>query len=202
MRRAGDSVATIATTLGMAKSTIVRDLKALREAGVDFGVLDKTTHDQAQFRSATNPANDPGRVAEQRHRILEMRLQGYQPRVIATTLGISSQQVSIHLAQAFNALNTPNADELRNIELERTDRLLLALEPSIDAGDVKAIAAATRISERRAALMGLNRPVQIEHTVLTVDLLDMEIRRLEEQLAGLTGHRSIDGEVVETQAHQ
>jgi DNA-binding CsgD family transcriptional regulator len=199
LRRDGLSIREIVRELRSSLSVITADMRWLRKQGIDLGELDKTLSIEAKERSDTNPLNDPARVAEQMQTILEMRLQGLQVRDIARTLGLSHQAVSTHLANAFSALNTPKADELRNLELERLDRLLQACEPGISAGDPKLIAAATRISAQRSNLLGLNRPIQVEHTVLTVDVIDREIQRLTGEYERLMGAPPVlDGTVVQT----
>lgn len=201
MRHDGASTNRIAKKLGVAPSTVARDLIRLRSMGHDFGVLDKQLSSIAKERSATNPGNDPGRVAEVRATILEMRLQGHQPRDIAVTLGLSQSTISVHLVNIFAAHIAPNVDQLRALELERLDRYLTKLEAQIEAGDVKAITAATRISERRAMLTGANRPIQVDHTVLTIDVLDAEIARLNAKMRQLaSGGELIEGEVVNSTA--
>jgi hypothetical protein len=54
------------------------------------------------------------------------------------------------------------ADHLRQLEARRLDRMLVALDDQIEAGDPTAINAALRIMERRSKLFGLDAPDQQE----------------------------------------
>tara|TARA_R110002020_G_scaffold261264_1_gene475593 strand:- start:2491 stop:2982 length:492 start_codon:yes stop_codon:yes gene_type:complete len=50
-----------------------------------------------------------------------------------------------------------HADQYRELESNRLDRLLRALNNGIEGGDVQAIRAAASISEQRSRLLGLNQ---------------------------------------------
>jgi hypothetical protein len=60
-------------------------------------------------------------------------------------------------------------------------------QPITDDGPVlQATATLLRVMERRARLLGLDAPAK--HEVLTLDAIDAEIRRLEEQLSQIAPH--------------
>lgn len=71
--------------------------------------------------------------------------------------------------------------EMRELESQRLDDLLLRLRPGIMLGDPKSINSAIRITEVRARLYGLNEPER--HEVITVDALDAAARELEQEIA-------------------
>src|SRR5690348_10907842 len=99
--------------------------------------------------------------AVRRTRVLEARVQGRSLRAIAAELGCAPATAMRDLHHALGELAQLEQDrtaELRVLELARLDRLLAALADKIDAGDVGAINAAVRISERRSRLLGLERP--------------------------------------------
>ncbi|MEW1719761.1 hypothetical protein [Streptomyces sp. NPDC093109] len=75
------------------------------------------------------------------------------------------------------------ADELRSVEAERLDRLFfVAYRKAVRDGELPAIDRALRIMERRARLLGLDRPAKTEITgaaggplqVEAVDLAELE----------------------------
>ena len=71
-------------------------------------------------------------------------------------------------------------DEHRRIEGERMDNLLATYMPQALAGDVKSADFVLKVLDRRAKLLGLDAPTKTE--VITLDAIDAEIRRLENQL--------------------
>lgn len=194
LRREGHTPQQIAELLGVSVGVIRSDIKLLRKQGVDLGSdLDPDVVGQV-VRFLQDPKQDQIYVNERRAQVLEMRLQGYSTTKIAQTLGISPTLAAAHLANALDMSVVENAAQLRQLELDRLDRMLTTLEGGISVGDPKAIAAATRISERRARLLGLDKPIQVEATVVTVDLIDREIERLSAKLAGAPD--TVDGEVI------
>lgn len=198
LRRERHSVAKIAELLGVSNATVSKDMAWLRSQGYVFGGTDLQVFEAASQRARTSAACDPSRIAELRYKIVEMRLTGMVPRDIARTLGISLQSVQKHLTAVYEAATVPRAEEARQLELDRYDRLLAALEDGIQLGDVKAITAAAKIIGQRVQTQGLLKPLQIEATVLTIDAIDAEIERLVAQLANVTGEQvPMDAEVVE-----
>jgi hypothetical protein len=59
------------------------------------------------------------------------------------------------------------ADELREQEVDRIDRLQLALWPNAMKGSERAILTIVRLMERRAKLLGLDAPTRIQQDVTT-----------------------------------
>lgn len=197
LRRAGNSVAEIATVLAVSNATVSKDMAWLRANGHDLGGTDLVIYEDASRRAKTADKGDPSRIAELRHRIITMRLEGHAPRDIARTLGIALETVQRHLAAVFNSLTTAKAEQAKALELDRLDSYLVALQPGISAGDPKSIMAAIRISDQRAKYQGLHAPVKSEQTVITIDQLDAEIERLTTELArAQQADNVVDGEVV------
>ena len=56
-------------------------------------------------------------------------------------------------------------EAVRQLELQRLDQMQFPLWPQVLSGDVQATTTALRIQERRAALLGLDAPKQIEARV-------------------------------------
>lgn len=199
LRRAGNSVAEIATVLAVSNATVSKDMAWLRANGYELTGTDLVIYEDASRRARTADKGDPSRIAELRHKIVTMRLEGYTPRDIARSLGVALETVQRHLASVFNGLAMARAEQARELELDRLDSYLVALRPGIEIGDPKSINAAIRISEVRAKYIpGVLAPTKIEATVITMDAIDAELQRLERLLADAEGDSSapVEGEVV------
>ena len=103
-------------------------------------------------------------ATERQGAALELRLKGMSYRQIAEQLqiqvGTAHELVNTYL---LNAVTEPG-EELRTLEVERLDVMLKAIWADVEAGDVKAIDAALKISDRRAKLLGIDAPTKIEHS--------------------------------------
>lgn len=198
LRRDGSSVAEIATVLAVSNATVSKDMAWLRANGYELTSTDLIVYEDASRRARTADKGDPSRIAELRHKIISMRLEGYAPRDIARNIGCALETVQRHLAAVFNGLTQAKAEQAKALELERLDMYLTKLQPGIDVGDPKSIAQAIRISEQRAKYQGLHAPVKTEQTVITIDQLDAEIERLTTELRRMEGeHRTVEGEIVD-----
>lgn len=132
----------------------------------------KRRHREANTPSAQRAARRPDRhtgdderIAERRVRALELRKAGGSYRQIATALGVDVatawDDVQTEMAE-LRKLAGQAAEDARELELQRLDRWQAKLEGrGISGGDHRAIAAAVRISERRAKLLGLDAPVKL-----------------------------------------
>lgn len=80
------------------------------------------------------------------------------------------------------------ADELRQQELDRLDRLTLAAWPAAMKGDTKSILAIAKLMERRAKLIGLDKPIKIEQEVTTWDGSESIDRAVRDLAALLTAN--------------
>lgn len=124
-------------------------------------------------------------TAERRARAIALRLAGLEYQAIADRLGYSSRQaarVDVERAlQANLAEESRQADLLRQVELQRLDRLQAAAWPAAAAGDLRAIDTVLKVVDRRCKLLGLDAPIRAE--VLTIDAIEANIARLTAQLA-------------------
>jgi len=137
-------------------------------------------------------------LAELRKQAFELRLAGHSQKAIGDMLGRDHSTISRWIQVEIENMIVPRVEALREQESARLDLLLTKLEPKIARGDVNAINAAVRISERRSRLMGLDAPVKVEHRNITVDAIDAEIVRLS-ALLGQTPEQALaelEGEVV------
>ncbi len=117
---------------------------------------------------------------------LEMRKAGATFEKIATAVGCGTTQAHRYVTQALRELAekiSETAQELRSLEAQRLDALLLGLWGKATKGDHAAVNAALRIMERRARLFGLDTlpqpPEPSEPTAITVRFEDPELARIE-----------------------
>ena len=105
-------------------------------------------------------------AAARRQKALDLRIAGARYRQIGAQLGVSPQTAYRDVQTALGELATlqhRKAEKLRELELERCDKLTLALWPKVKSGDEKAVRAVVAIMERRAKLLGLDAPTKLEH---------------------------------------
>ncbi len=121
---------------------------------------------------------DKVRSAELAQSVYELRLAGHPMHAVAEALGVSQSTCERAFDEWIVRTVRPKAEAARSLELDRLDRYLVALDPLIQQGNVKAIAEARAIGERRSKLLGLDLPTRVEHKVAVVDAVDEEIARL------------------------
>lgn len=114
------------------------------------------------------PASNRGRKIVQREkerRAIEMRKAGATYDQISKQLGWASPS-SAHTAvkKGMDRLITEPAEELRNLQYQRLNHLLLVSWPHAQTGDDRAIATCLSIMQRMDALMGTEAPQKTEHT--------------------------------------
>ncbi|GAA4626917.1 hypothetical protein GCM10023196_037110 [Actinoallomurus vinaceus] len=119
-------------------------------------------------------------TAERRTKAIQLRLAGVDWQTIATNLGYASRgaacQDVTRALEAHLAEEKESVDSLREIELQRLDRLQAGAWSAAAAGDLRAIETVLRVVDRRCKLLGLDAPTK--HEVRQVDGLDAEIDRL------------------------
>jgi hypothetical protein len=141
-------------------------------------------------KNATTP--NACTVAEQTTRAFALRVKGLSYRDIAAEMGCSVgwayKLVSDELAK-LQAESAEKAAELRQIELERLDGMLVAMREDIDKGDARKIETALKIMERRAKLLGLDAPTKQEVSGPDGGAIPIEDARsmLAERIAALAG---------------
>lgn len=108
-------------------------------------------------------------ISERRDQVIQLRRAGLSIRDIAARVNADPKTVHADiktmLADAIRE-NVDNADQLRALEIERLDRVMLGLSPLVFPSkggatpDLKAVDRYLRISEQRARLLGLYAPVK------------------------------------------
>lgn len=118
-------------------------------------------------------------------KVLELRRSGLTFEEIAKEVGLSRNGVVMGYKRAMKrALIRAGSEELRDIELDRLDRLQRAVWERAMNADLPAVQTVLRIMEQRAKLLGLNAPEthKVEVSVLDPNTVDAEVLRLAEML--------------------
>jgi hypothetical protein len=158
------------------------------------------------------PTSPSVAAAELDARCLDLRRSGATYRQIAGQLGISAANAHKRVTRSLDRTRREPADGLRDLELVRLDALQAAAtavlaathhviqagkvvvdgqeQPYVDHGPVlAAVNTLLRVAERRARLLGLDAPAKVDATVdgtlTTVDEIDREVVRLEQELTDL-----------------
>lgn len=96
---------------------------------------------------------------ERQKQALDLRKSGATYDAIGQALGISTQGAYKAVIRALDSLNakiSEGAEQLRRLELERLDRLFLAVYPAAISGSFEAVDRALKVMARRARLLGLD----------------------------------------------
>ena len=94
---------------------------------------------------------------------LRLRLQGKSYQQIADELGYATPSGAHQAVKKALARTVQEpADELRKVESDRMDAMLSYMWPRVEKGDPRAVEVAMKLAERRAKLLGLDAPEQIE----------------------------------------
>jgi hypothetical protein len=130
-------------------------------------------------------------LMERRARAVELRKTGATIAQVAAAIAQEFEDFSYGKGQAFKDIDSSlkqvnerlahNAEELRELELQRYDDWLLKLQPKLDVGDPQAITAAVKISQQRCRLLGLEEPILVK----VEKGIEQELNAVLESLEGL-----------------
>ena len=116
-------------------------------------------------------------LAKQRERdALDLRTRGYTYDRIADALGISRAGAAECVRRALAALKLEceeKAEEVRDLELKRLDRMLEIAQTAADQGELAAIDRVLRIQERRSKYLGLDAPTRSESHATVAAAIDL-----------------------------
>jgi len=130
-------------------------------------------------------------VIEKERQVLELRRAGATYDEAARAVGYATPQgayLAYHRALK-RTLVEAGANEARQTELDRLDRLQRAIWPHALDGEIPAANTILRLMDRRAKLLGLDAPTRITADVTTYEGgtdIDREVQRLAQLLAGGT----------------
>ena len=121
---------------------------------------------------ASKPRNLAARLRGQQ--AIKLRMAGATLNDIAKQLGFKSDAGAyksvMRELEATAQAQGAGTEAVRQLELKRLDQMQFPLWPAVLSGDTTATTTALRIQERRASLLGLDAPKQIEARV-RVDVL-------------------------------
>jgi AcrR family transcriptional regulator len=120
--------------------------------------------------------------ADLSRRCYDLRLQGFTVRQVAEKLGCSPATVSRHCRAEAEAVVKPLAAEFRQYQDEQLDAMYQAMLPKAAAGSPRHAEMAIRILERRAKLLGLDAPVQVQQDVTVQNETDRKLAELTREL--------------------
>jgi hypothetical protein len=102
--------------------------------------------------------------------IIELRRAGATWEKIASAVGYAGASGAYKAYQkAAERTIRPKLEELRDIELDRLDRMQLAVWEKAKGGEYKAIQTVLAILDRRTRILGLDAPTKIQAEVITYD---------------------------------
>lgn len=135
-------------------------------------------------------------TAQRRAQAIALRLAGMDYQTIAERLGYADRgAASKDVYRALEAnleAEAAAAATLRELEVQRLDRMQAAAWAKAAKGDLKAIETVLKIIDRRARLLGLDRPARTEITgadggPLQIEAVDLaELERLINLAGGTT----------------
>ena len=142
--------------------------------------------------SQNSKVPDP-ELVDKETKVLELRRAGLTWQRISEETGYADATGAYAAyKRAIRRTQQQPADELREQELDRIDRLQLAAWPNAMKGSERAILAIVRLMERRAKLLGLDAPTRIQQDVTTWTG-DESIDRAVRDLAALLTANDADG---------
>jgi len=144
-------------------------------------------------------------VIEKERKALELRRAGVGYDEIAQAVGYANGSGAYRAVQRAmkRTLREAGAEEIRDQELDRLDRMQRSVWPRAIQGDLPAVGAVLRIMERRSRMLGLDAPVTATIAVEHFDgqTVDAEVQRI---MATLQGQKPkaiestiVDAEIVE-----
>lgn len=99
---------------------------------------------------------------------LKMRVEGATLAQIAAEVDMTEPAVSSIISsrlKEIREITTWAAEDFRQLELERLDKLQRFLNEALDNGDMDAATLWLRLSESRRRLLGLDKPIEVNHYV-------------------------------------
>lgn len=131
-------------------------------------------------------------------KVLELRRAGFTFQRIAEEVGYASPSGAQRALERIMTRHLPQAiEEHRWQELDRLDRMQVALWPRAMKGDDKAINTIVRLMERRARLVGMDAPTKIQAEVVNYDGnrdIDGDIERIVNLIRGVDSSQPLEVE--------
>ena len=141
-------------------------------------------------RAKSATAADRVQAREREVKALELRKAGASYQQIGDQIGVSKQACHKMVTRVLGelvALAAESAEEVRRLEIDRMDAMMVGLWDKARRGHEGAVDRVLRIMTRRAALLGLDMPTrsEIAHTanVAPTDLSKLTDEELEQYQA-------------------
>lgn len=103
--------------------------------------------------------------AEETMKMLQLRQMGASYESIAKQFGLNRKTVWERITRYVRELPEEEAETLRAIEARKLDDYERRLQEKIAQGDISAIHAAARLSERRCRMLGIDLPQRHEVSI-------------------------------------
>ena len=123
------------------------------------------------------PQADNERLSGRNGQIWQAYLLGHTQEAIAAEHGISQQRVAQILREIRKSIPDEDVAELRRVDLERLDSMTPANLQLARAGDKDGVKSVLAIMARRAALLGMDAPKQVEASIQRT-VLDPDVEAL------------------------
>lgn len=104
---------------------------------------------------------------EKRQKAIDLRRKGYSYREIAAEIGATHGYCYKLVSQALKRIREETneiAEDARQLELDRLDKLWMHAYQAVEAGDIGAIDKAVKVMDRRSKLLGLDAPARHDIT--------------------------------------
>jgi hypothetical protein len=114
-------------------------------------------------------------------KVFELRIQGFTFEQIAVAVGYQGASGAWQAyKRAKESFIFESVEEVRQLELMRLDEMMFALWDRAISGDLPAVSCVLKIMDRRAKLLGLDKPEKIEVNKWDFDGadLDAEVQKL------------------------
>lgn len=110
--------------------------------------------------------------------ILQRSMKGKSMRTIEKELGIPLATCQRYKERALSSIQLPTVEQARAEEVQRLDAIMQAVWPLCETGDKDAIASYMKVSERKAKMLGWDKPIEISSTVVEVTQQERELNDL------------------------
>lgn len=147
---------------------------------------------------APTPEEKAAELEAKELKVLELRRAGFTFQRIAEEVGYATPSGAQRALERIMTRNVPQApEEFRWQELDRLDRMQVALWPRAMKGDDRAIGTIVRLMERRARLVGIDAPQRIQAEVVNYDGtrdIDGDIERIVNIIRGVDSGEPLEVE--------
>lgn len=110
--------------------------------------------------------------------ILQKSMKGKSMRTIEREMGIPLATCQRYKERALSSIQLPTVEQARAEEIQRLDAIMEAVWPMAETGDKDAIASYMKVSERKAKMLGWDKPIEISSTVVEITAQERELQEM------------------------